>query len=259
MTSTPIRTTRRTMDAESGSTFSSLVNFRDLGGHQTASGRRTRSGVFFCSDGVHRCTARDVEVLSNLGIGRVLDLRTVYERNHEGTFDPRHPSIDYRHVPLVDDVSGFGQLDAEEPMLTSYLDMIHDHPERMVAALRAVAETTKPVVFHCTAGKDRTGVLTALLLAVVGVNDASIVADYARSEAAMPQLVAWYVANRPAESDSVRDSDDAARRPTMDAKPEWMQQVLIDMRDCYGGVEQYFLESGASKATLAQLRYRLVG
>ena len=185
-----------------------------------------------------------------------------YPRIHEqpSCIDPRHPSIEYRHVPLLDDVAGMGEIAHDEPLVVSYLHMIDERSGRIVEALNAVVGAPGPVVFHCTAGKDRTGVLAALLLSAVGVTHDVVIEDYAKSYAAMDRLVAWYAANRPHEGSPVRAlaSGDDRRRRLMGAKPQWMAKVLEAVDRRYGGAERYFLSSGATPAVLRELRARLL-
>lgn len=240
--------------------FDALVNFRDLGGHETETGRFTRRGVVYRADGVQRCTPADVAQLELLGVARVVDLRTAYERLNDGSFDPRHPSIEYRHVPLLDDLSGLGEIAHDEPLVVSYLQMIHESGGRIVEAVNAVVGSPGPVVFHCTAGKDRTGVLAALLLRAVGVAQDVVIEDYAKSHAAMDRLIAWYVANRPMANAPLlaAAADDDRRRRLMGAEPQWMAKVLDVVERRHGGAERYLLAAGATASTLRALRSRLL-
>jgi protein-tyrosine phosphatase len=238
--------------------FDALVNFRDLGGHATERHRTTRPRTVYRADGVHRCTPGDVATLEALGVRRVVDLRTAHERVADGSFAPQHPTIEYRHVPILDDVSGIGEIAEDEPLVVSYLHMIEQRSSRIVQAIEAIVGSPGPVVFHCTAGKDRTGVMAALILQALGVPRETIVADYAKSQMAMDRLIAWYKAHRP-ERDSVVDpAVDPSRAKLMGARPEWMHRVLdvVDLR--YGGAERYLLASGATPTTLRALRVRLL-
>jgi protein-tyrosine phosphatase len=238
--------------------FEALVNFRDLGGHATERHRVTRHRTVFRADGVHRCTAADIATLEALGVRRVIDLRTAQERVTDGSFAAQHPTIDYRHVPILDDVSGIGEIVHAEPLVVSYLHMLEERAARLVRAVEAIVGAPGPVVFHCTAGKDRTGVLAALVLQTLGVPRETIVADYAKSEGAMDRLIAWYRAHRP-ESDGVRDpSTDPARSKLMGARPEWMHKVLDVLDERYGGAERYLLAAGATPTTLRALRVRML-
>jgi protein-tyrosine phosphatase len=263
MTSVPVSTSPRLIRSSGyyvSRRFDALVNFRDLGGHETETGRFTRRGVFYRADGVHRCSASDTALLEGLGVSRVVDLRTAHERVSDGSVDPRHPSIEYRHVPLLDDVSGLGEIAHDEPLVVSYLQMLEERSGRVVAAVNAVVGAPGPVVFHCTAGKDRTGVLAAVLLRAVGVPTEAVVADYAKSHAAMDRLIAWYRTNRPSTDAPVQavEPGDDRRRRLMGAEPQWMAKVLDVLERRHDGAERYLLSAGATPSTLRELRRRLV-
>jgi protein-tyrosine phosphatase len=238
--------------------FDALVNFRDLGGHATDRHGVTRSRTIYRADGVHRCSTSDVTTLEALGVRRVIDLRTAQERVTDGSFAAQHPTIEYRHVPLLDDVSGLGEIVHDEPLVVSYLHMIDERGPRIVQVIEAIVGSRGPVVFHCTAGKDRTGVIAALVLRVLGVPRETVVADYAKSHAAMERLIAWYRDHRP-EHDGVRDPGvDPARARLMAARPEWMHRVLDVLDARHGGAERYLLAAGATPTTLRALRVRML-
>ena len=244
--------------------FDALFNFRDLGGFETITGEVTRYGHVFRSDGVHRCTPDDVRRLEQLGIRRVVDLRTVHERADDGCFDPQHPHIDYRHVPILDDVSGAGKPSSlhDEPLVATYLDIVTARGERIVEALRWIVNSPGPVVFHCAAGKDRTGVVAALALATIGVPDERIIADYARSAEAMERLIAWYRERRNGEQQLVvtrTEEDDARLQRALSADPAWMQFVLDAVRLEYGTVRRYLVAVGATPSLIDGLHTKLLG
>jgi protein-tyrosine phosphatase len=238
-------------------TFDALFNFRDLGGYETVLGARTRANRVFRSDGLHRCTADDLRRLAQIGIARVVDLRTARERTDDGCFDHRHPSIDYRHVPILDEVGGIAGASADTasgdvPLLATYRHIVTLRGARVVEALHSIVTADGPVVFHCTAGKDRTGIVAALALAAVGVPDDTIVEDYARSAAAMQQLVAWYQQNRDGDVTGAALGDERAAR-LLGADPEWMRTVLDEIRADHGTVRRYLIASGATPSLLEAL------
>ena len=184
--------------------FEALFNFRDLGGYTTADGSHTRWGSVFRADGLHRATPGDLRRLEAIGITTVVDLRTGHERVDDGSFDAEHPSIDYRHSPIFDDLTGDDRpnRESENYLAELYVRMIAAKGDRLVGAVRAIVDAPGPVVFHCTAGKDRTGVVAALMLSAVGVADDTIAQDYALSHAAMDALVDWYRTNRSASANN---------------------------------------------------------
>lgn len=162
-------------------------NVRDLGGYPTADGSRTKLGTVYRADGLHRASADDVQRLGELGWRTVLDLRTLSELEH-GEF--RCPGTEVVHLPVLKetwDIAGVDHdTDPVEYLVDRYLEMLDQGAVAFASAFDILAAPgRRPVVFHCSAGKDRAGVLAALLLAAVGVADKIIAADYALSGTAI--------------------------------------------------------------------------
>lgn len=250
--------------------FAALFNFRDLGGYPTTTGVRTARGRVFRSDGIHRCGDDDLERLAQIGLTRVIDLRTDRERTHDGCFDPEHPTIDYHHVPVLDEAGGVAGVEARRaelakaeaegipPLLATYRRVLATRGERLVEAIDLIVSAPGPVAFHCTAGKDRTGLVAALVLSSVGVPDDVVVDDYARSRAAMTQLVEWYRQHR-ARDLTASSLTGARSRSMLGAEPEWMRTVLDELREQHGSARNYLQSVGATPTMLDRLSERLLG
>ena len=164
------------------------TNVRDLGGYETLDGRRVRRGRLFRSDGLHRLTPGDGEMLAALGIREALDLRYGPERAGEPARLPA--SVASVHIGLAEapgaslletlNLGGVSSAEAAKAWLTaSYAG----YPDVYAPACRAilgrlVAEGAPPLLFHCTAGKDRTGFAAAVVLEALGVPRATIMEDY---------------------------------------------------------------------------------
>jgi protein-tyrosine phosphatase len=244
--------------------FDALFNFRDLGGHRARDGRTVRRGEVYRSDGMHRASVDDLGRIESLGITRVVDLRTSRECTEDGCFDAAHPTIEYRHVPILEAVRGVAGARSvtieegdETPLLTTYRFMLTERRALLLEAIEAVASAPGPVVFHCTAGKDRTGVVAALLLSIVGVEDATIVEDYGRSRHGMTRLVEWYRANRPQDAATPGILDQRASR-LLGADPAWMRALLAEIRAAHGSVRDYLLAAGASRELLTAVERQLL-
>ncbi|MFR9775550.1 tyrosine-protein phosphatase [Micromonospora sp. MS34] len=150
-------------------------NARDVGGTRTADGGRIRSGALLRSDGHDLLTPAAVQMVRDDGVSRVVDLR--WARECEQRPSPFAGTDLYRHAPLLNDVLGY------VPPPDSYAPMLDHNRARIAAAFQVVVEAPPGgVVVHCHAGKDRTGVLVALLLAVAGVGPDPIADDYAATE-----------------------------------------------------------------------------
>ena len=169
-------------------------NFRDLGGYQARDGRSIRWRRLFRADGLDRLTDADLRQIEMLGLRTVIDLRTADEvaRSRLG---PTAGDPAWHHLPLLDVLPPQEEYEAwarASYVAEQYLAMMDAASGSVAAFLTLVCNPDAyPVVFHCFAGKDRTGILTALVLGLLGVPDADIAEDYALSQAAMHHLLAW--------------------------------------------------------------------
>jgi protein-tyrosine phosphatase len=237
-------------------------NFRDLGGHETAGGRRVRTGVLYRADTLHRLTAADLDVLRGLGLRTVIDLRTRTELERFGRAGLTDDEVAHHHLPMVDEVrSPEARAREDEPTPVQrgelYLRMLEGGGPAVAASLRVLAaRDSLPAVFHCTAGKDRTGVLAAVVLGQLGVPDDAIADDYALTEETVEATRAWLDANE-------RDPERAAARASYpawvwEAPAETMLAFLSKVRDEHGSITDLLLGLGLSPATLDDLAVALL-
>jgi protein-tyrosine phosphatase len=173
--------------------LSGACNFRDLGGYPTADGRQTAWRRVFRADGLTNLTDDDLGVLDEIGVVSVIDLRTDLETQTRGRFPVHVNHVTYHHLPLTETLPGEEQAPQwHDPTFVSarYVQMLADGASSVTAAVRLLADTSNlPAVFHCSVGKDRTGVLAAVVLGLLGVPDEVIVEDYALSAAAMVRIL----------------------------------------------------------------------
>lgn len=152
--------------------FERLHNFRDLGGYTTADGgHAVRWGRLFRADSLGKLRGPDWERFLELGVEAVIDLRYSWEIDAKGRV-PEHPSLAYHHLSIEHrpyDQSSLGPDVATGPYLAErYMEVAHDGVVELRAALEMIAYQDGPVAFHCASGKDRTGLLAALVLALLG-------------------------------------------------------------------------------------------
>ncbi|MHB8330204.1 MAG: tyrosine-protein phosphatase [Acidimicrobiales bacterium] len=168
-------------------------NFRDLGGYPTADGRRTCWRRLFRADGLAWLTDGDLEILTELGVRSVIDLRTPLEMETRGRFRDDVDGVAYHHLPLTDTLPGEEQVPAWDDtafVSSRYATMLRDGADTVTRAVTMLADADNlPAVFHCSVGKDRTGVLSAVVLGLLGVPDEVIVEDYALSASAMERIL----------------------------------------------------------------------
>lgn len=164
-------------------------NFRDLGGLPTRDGQQIRPGRLFRSDTLQALTTPDVEHLhGRLGLRGIVDLRLAREVADEGR-GPLENLADIRYVNSPLEVAATEGIPPDQVMRHLYLSSLAPG-SALVGAVQHICDLSdQPVLFHCAAGKDRTGMLAALVLRLLDVDDEIIVADYMRSSAAMPRMV----------------------------------------------------------------------
>ncbi len=165
------------------------VNFRDIGGYPTADGAQSAWGRVFRSDRLDQLSDRDHELLGELGISVVFDLRSDAELERQP--DRLWPGVRHEHLPMSSDVAvkrGFldrivgGHITefTKQQMAGGYLRMLESYPASMRRIAMAVAGGER-IVIHCTAGKDRTGIAAMMLLGLAGVGDGHLLDDYEMS------------------------------------------------------------------------------
>lgn len=227
-------------------------NFRDLGGYPAADGRRTRWRVLFRADGLSTLSEADFTVLGDLGIRNVVDLRTSLEVESRGRF-PDHEAISYHHLPLTDTLPGAEDVPAWDDagfVARRYASYLDGHAPSVTAALGLLAEPSNlPAVFHCSVGKDRTGVLSAIVLGFLGVPDEVIIDDYALSSRAMTLIVERLRAEYPDNEEVV----DRFAPVIMSVAPESMAGFLGEVRARHGSWDALAERLGAGPL-VARLR-----
>jgi protein tyrosine/serine phosphatase len=261
------------------------TNTRDLGGLPTTDGGTTVPGRILRSDNLQTLSEADVRhLVDEVGLRQVVDLRTTAEILLEGRGPLRAvPAVEHRHFTLLperghhtdvfavedDDVRQDlpgdwvetllprqeTERDAgEPPAVKAYLGYLQHRGEAVVGALRALAGAGPGAsVVHCAAGKDRTGVVVALALAVAGVPDEEIVADYAMTAEVIEALVAKLAASPTYAEDMVR-RDVASHTP----RAETMSRLLEVVRERFGGPLPWLDAHGFGEADQRRLRARLL-
>ncbi len=174
-------------------TLSGCVNFRDLGGYPGADGRSIRWRRLFRADGLTRLDEEDCAQLAGLGLATVIDLRTKGEVDERGRFPEDAFEVEYHHLPLTDvlpPTEDLSRYDEPSFVTSRYRQLFSEGSSSLARAVHVLAEPEAlPAVFHCSAGKDRTGILAALVLGFLGVPRDVIVEDYALSAEAMIALL----------------------------------------------------------------------
>jgi protein tyrosine/serine phosphatase len=235
-------------------------NVRDLGGLPGDAGRLVRSGVLYRGDGIHRAGPADEAAFQALGLRTVLDLRTDGELAGHGAFAGR--GVVHHHLPVLretwearmfDPAAGHDEVVA---FLTArYVEMLEQGPEAFAAAIRAIADpANQALLFHCAAGKDRTGVLAFLVLGLLGVSDDDMADDYHLTQHGTARWLAWTEATEPAVLEAMADQPAAYLASPRDAAFAFFDEL----RTRYGSAEAYVAGIGVDETTVDRLRTTLL-
>lgn len=230
-------------------------NFRDLGGLPTEDGSRTRPGLLFRSDTVQEFTQDDVDVLVHrLGLRLIVDLRGRGEVEREGRGLLADSSVRHLNLPLDSkDERAIPELSVDT-LVQHYLGYLLVSADVLAETFRTLAEDDGlPAVVHCAAGKDRTGVTTALLLRAVGVPVDVVAEDYALSGPAIPQILA-----RLRRLPSYADRIDLLPAEVHACDARTMADFLTEVDERFGSVQGFLRAAGVEPDVLDRLRVRLV-
>ena len=226
-------------------------NIRDIGGYRTSSGQTVRSGLVYRADGLHRIPPGGAAALGHLGWRTVIDLRTVGEVAAAAF---RSEGVEVVNLPVLRATWGIPEATDIDPVAflsDHYLEMLDQGAAAIAASFAILGSPARlPAVFHCSAGKDRTGVLAALVLSVLGVPDEVVATDYHLSASAVERLVAWLNATTPDLSEEM------SRQPKalLSCPPEAMHTFLRRVRERFGSVEGYLSGIGVGAGAVQQLR-----
>jgi protein-tyrosine phosphatase len=243
------------MTADRHVPFDSLCNFRDLGGYATADGRTTRWRTLYRADSLGRLTGEDdLRRFRDLGIGTVIDLRYPWEIAAAGRL-PEADGLTWLNLSIEHRTYDQSRIDPDiDPwryLADRYAEVAADGTAELRRALETIAAADAPVVFHCASGKDRTGLLAALVLALLDVPVETIAADFALTELATPRLRERWHADNPGRE---------LRWPGYGRAPaELIEMVLAELAAAHGSVHRYAAERlGLDDSVLSALRARLL-
>jgi len=233
--------------------WNGCANVRDLGGHPTASGRRTAFRAIVRADSIRRLSDEGWAALVEYGIRTIVDLRFHSELERD---PPHEVPVDVVHVPLFDerDTEAMAAVDAWPTTVEAYLEALERFRPSFARAVTAIGRAPEGgVLVHCFGGKDRTGLVVALVLTLAGVPREDIAEDYGLSAVNLAPRSDEWIAEAPSPAERAR------RGRIVKGEPQAMLDVLSELESRYGSVREYLLGGGASREDLERARARLDG
>ena len=236
------------------------VNFRDLGGYRNDRGQTVRWRRLFRSDALQEMTPADSALaFDELGVRLVVDLRNSDEAKRDGRGPLPGMGAAYRHFPFLEGrgIPPFTGGDVAERLSVTYQWLINNSGSLVADAVNAIGEAVsfstterrQTVVFHCSAGKDRTGVVAALILEVLGVDSETITADYLLTNEVVDGIVRRI---------KRMENNASPTAKTLAAQPAAFQSFQDTLQVEYGGAEAYLLRHGVSGEALDALKRDLL-
>ncbi len=228
-------------------------NVRELGGLPTRGGGQTAWHRILRSDDISRLTDNDVRFLQEYGVSMVIDLRSPSEAAEKADRLGTHCGMQYANIPLMDDadLSKASQMELADnvSMADMYVEML-EHKEAVKRVFDIIADAPDGcVLFHCAAGKDRTGVLAMLLLMLAGADKQDCLNNYIQSYVNLTrddrynEMVKAY----------------SAVKHMMESRPEYLEGAYQYVNGFFGGIEGYLESCGVSNQKIFCVRDRLLG
>lgn len=252
-----------------------LKNARELGGFPTRDGKVTKYGVFLRSEVPVRLTQEDLDCLRRYGVTQSVDLRGMHETQHLVSMLKDLDWCKYVHAPMFNLQVSMEDFLKQEPKPDKYsrhpatpdvdwpglyISMLEEYTPWTKRILELAAECEGVMLYHCTTGKDRTGMMTAMLLSIAGVEDDDIIADYCVSQVYMRPVYKELMKTMP----PLYDENGNELMPDIDGPffrtaPGNMRGLLEHLEGKYGSVEGYIRHCGVSDETIRTIRGKLVG
>ncbi|KAA9134399.1 tyrosine-protein phosphatase [Microbacterium caowuchunii] len=226
---------------------------RDAGRYPTTDGRWMRGGVLFRSDALANLDSDDLKEFDELGIRLVIDLREKIEADAAKDLLPE--GVAYRRIPVFEETLFSHDFNAFPTLLGQYQLILDGHAPRLAEVIAAIADTDGAALVHCTAGKDRTGLVVALIQLLLGIDEEIVLADYGASQIILG-----------AEFDgAVRDLYSRAGLPGAilgtdphKAPPTYLAETLAELRRRHGSVGEFLVAHGLTHAQINALRDRFL-
>ena len=240
-----------------------LVNARELGGFAAEGGRTTQYRRFVRSEVPCALSPGDMEFLKNYGVALSVDFRGRHETERMKSMLSEAEGIVYKNIPTYNKqvAQGAGVKNDRpfENWWSLYIKMCDGGRDWVKAVFEAFAGTDGCIIYNCTTGKDRTGIISALLLGLCGVAEEDIIADYAVSEVYMrKKYLTLFKSMPPLKDGYAKNAHKDVDSPFYRTEPENMRILLGHFKEKYGGITEYLEYCGLQGDVIKRIKHRLL-
>ncbi|OAS16785.1 tyrosine-protein phosphatase [Paenibacillus oryzisoli] len=226
-------------------------NLRDLGGYKTKDGRMTRWGIFFRADGLHKLSTLSQQELVDRGVRTIIDLRNAHELEEKKNVFADSQQVSYHNVSLINPATS--SLTQIRNLGDLYINLLQTSQAQLLRVFTLLAEGgIYGSLFHCAAGKDRTGVVSALLLDLGNVPHETILEDYVLTNACISPILEELRKGKPA------NVPDDMYESFLGCDPAYMVSLLSHLELRYGNAEHYLRTIGLSEGQILTLKEQLL-
>ena len=224
-----------------------MVNTRDLGGYETQGGTYSKAHKYVRASSPANATKEDIQTLKDYGIKVVIDLRSDFEKEHQENPFINDDDIDFYEVNLFDSTSASvvpDEVKQYKDLGGVYIYMLEGMKDKFKEIFEIFLRYPyECILFHCSAGKDRTGIVSALLLDLIGCHEYDIVKDYSES----------YENNIEINENLTAMMKDEEAKQYLKSSPRYMMEFLDYLREHYGSAKEYLIEIGLKNDEIQQI------
>ena len=223
------------------------INLRELGGYVTSDGKSIRWRTLLRGDSLHQLSLESQQTIIDYGVKTIIDLRTRSEVNKKSYVLSKSPNINYCNLPLLEEAN-FSQLWEKKTLFEHNCFILEERSLQIKEILAVIASQSTAFVIHCAAGKDRTGIIIALLLAIANVPVDTIAQDYALSEKYVSSLYATI------QEQAIEEGF----AHMLLSPPEAIIDTFNYLDEQYGGINEYLRAIGITKIQIERIQTILV-
>lgn len=221
-----------------------VENMRDIGGYTVSHHEVVKSGKIIRSNCITNLSEKEIEEILNMSFNTVIDLRSDKEIEKKNGVFFNNDNFRYNHIGL----KGDGRLpDSKDDVLNTYIEML-EGKEEIKNIFEIFANAENGIIYYCNAGKDRTGVITACLLKLLGVDNQDIIVDYLASATFLKNMI----------KDFASSFEDVDILPMITPHYETMEKLLEYIDKEYGSIDGYLSSCGVSQEKLSKIKEKYI-